>query len=498
MRWRRTLFSANGWVWLSLVLACGMGGVGAWLLFDSREATLAQAERETKNLVNTLGLEISHTITVYDLSLQALATNLRIAGLDTLPPEIRQNALFDASANAHFLGVMTHTDESGDILETSDGQSRPGVNIGDRDYFLIHRDHANAGLYVSAPYRARLRGGDESIAFSRRVDNPDGRFAGIVVGSLRLAYFREIFSSLSLGKNGAVTLIRSDGTVIMRLPFDPAIIGKRISTDFIDRSPEAGQRLAISPIDGVMRLTTYRRVPDLPMYVTIGLANDEILADWRSKAISLGLLLLLFFLLGSLGLTVLFGRELQGRIRAEKRSEAAALELSKLAVTDALTNLGNRRGFDEHLNDLIAVGDPFGLLLVDIDHYKSYNDLHGHHAGDVALQRVAAALQRGILHMGGAGYRYGGDEFAVLVSVSTQQALSDIGEHIIAEMRAANIAHEESSAGILTLSIGASLWSTDDSGDPDALIRAADKALYQAKRLGRNRVSLRPGAQAPA
>ncbi|WZB75126.1 hypothetical protein WJ972_35190 [Achromobacter insuavis] len=82
----------------------------------------------------------------------------------------------------------------------------PDVNFADRDFFQVHRERADAGMYISRPYQSRLRGGDESIGISRRLSHPDGSFAGVVSGSLRLAYFRERFAGLSIGPRDAITI----------------------------------------------------------------------------------------------------------------------------------------------------------------------------------------------------------------------------------------------------------------------------------------------------
>ncbi|MDR5671098.1 hypothetical protein KPA97_67845, partial [Burkholderia cenocepacia] len=91
-------------------------------------------------------------------------------------------------------------------------------DFADRDYFKVHRDADNVGLYVSQPYRARSRSGKESIALSRRIERPDHAFDGIAVVAIDLAYFEQLLSRLDVGPNGVSAIVRADGTILARNP----------------------------------------------------------------------------------------------------------------------------------------------------------------------------------------------------------------------------------------------------------------------------------------
>lgn len=161
--------------------------------------------------------------------------------------------------------------------------------------------------------------------------------------------------------------------------------------------------------------------------------------------------------------------------------ERAAAMLRYHSDHDALTNCLNRRTFNEALAGLPARGGPVGLLLIDIDHFKAINDTHGHLIGDRAITEVAACLGRG-LDAGTPLYRYGGEEFAVLLGRS---ALAET--QTLAEALRARVAEQALVGLAMTVSIGVAEWS----GPPEAVSTAlarADAALYRAKREGRNRV----------
>lgn len=181
----------------------------------------------------------------------------------------------------------------------------------------------------------------------------------------------------------------------------------------------------------------------------------------------------------------------------DKRRRYALAEanerLKKLSMRDSLTGIGNRRQFDL---DLAArwlraarVGDPLALLLIDIDHFKLYNDRHGHPAGDLCLQRVAGVLGELAEERGGVAARLGGEEFGVILPATGAADAALRADGFRVAVQALGIAHPSAPTdAVVTASIGVAVV-TPSVGDPHtALIEAADRALYQAKATGRNRV----------
>lgn len=175
----------------------------------------------------------------------------------------------------------------------------------------------------------------------------------------------------------------------------------------------------------------------------------------------------------------------------QKRAEMA---LKELATKDGLTGLSNRRAFDQMLMSEWARAQrtqkPLALLFVDVDHFKLFNDRHGHQSGDECLRAVAAAVSRHAMRPLDLASRYGGEEFALILPDMDCDAACTVAEEIRCAVMALQIAHGAMGAGDhLTLSVGvASHIPTDADGGPDRLLGAADEALYVAKRLGRNRV----------
>lgn len=170
---------------------------------------------------------------------------------------------------------------------------------------------------------------------------------------------------------------------------------------------------------------------------------------------------------------------------------ALYLRLTELATRDALTGLPNRRGLDEYLRGVYAFAERrrlgFALLVVDIDHFKRYNDRYGHARGDVALRRVAALLRKSAVRRHDFVARFGGEEFVVaLCDVTVREAIV-VAERLQKRVERARIAHEGMASGIVSVSVG--IGKTDDAARTslDELFEVADRALYQAKDRGRNR-----------
>jgi len=168
----------------------------------------------------------------------------------------------------------------------------------------------------------------------------------------------------------------------------------------------------------------------------------------------------------------------------QQQIEEANARLQLVSAIDALTGLGNRGAFDQKLAEETyrssRYKSPLSLLLIDVDRFKEYNDSYGHPAGDVALQTVARLL-RGVGRPSDFVARFGGEEFAILLPATGREGACVLAERLRKSVIAASFAHRP-----VTVSIGASTI-TAESQDGTALIQASDKALYDAKRRGRNR-----------
>jgi diguanylate cyclase (GGDEF)-like protein len=186
------------------------------------------------------------------------------------------------------------------------------------------------------------------------------------------------------------------------------------------------------------------------------------------------------------------GRRRHARHYWRKNLEA---QLSALALTDGLTGLWNRRAFDETLKRewerTLREGAQLSLLLLDIDHFKEFNDQYGHQVGDDCLRTVAAAV-KGALRASDIAARYGGEEIAVILPATDVADAVKVAEKMRSAIEALRLTHDPKGGSHITASIGAATAVARQGGTmsvPQSLLLAADTAMYKAKNGGRNRVA---------
>jgi diguanylate cyclase (GGDEF)-like protein len=175
-------------------------------------------------------------------------------------------------------------------------------------------------------------------------------------------------------------------------------------------------------------------------------------------------------------------------------------ELSAISLRDSLTGLGNRMALDEDLVQLEArvmrYGHRYCIALLDVDHFKSYNDTYGHQAGDEALRAVAEQFKEQA-RKGDAVYRYGGEEFLCIFPEQSLATAAVAVQRIRSGLERLAIPHADNHLGVLTLSAGLAVLDAGRTRSVGEVLKEADEALYRAKQLGRNRVeheALRPAA----
>jgi diguanylate cyclase (GGDEF)-like protein len=189
-------------------------------------------------------------------------------------------------------------------------------------------------------------------------------------------------------------------------------------------------------------------------------------------------------------------KEAQQLFNLQKHNlEAANVNLRSLIALDALTGIANRRSLDETLQSewlrALRNGNPISFMMMDIDHFKQYNDTYGHQAGDECLKKVGGVFKGFARRPGDLSARYGGEEFAVLLADTELIDASIVATQVLHAIQTLNIPHKNSSASnIVTISVGLAVMIPQPNLDPSQLIASADRALYCAKHGGRNRVAV--------
>ncbi len=463
----------------SVVTVIGFSAICVSIMLDMRRGEEALARQTLENLASSIDTEISRNIELYDLSLRAVVSNMLIPEIKSVSKPIRQLILFDHAASAKHFGAIHVLDAKGRLIIDASTLDPLPENHGDEEYFTVHRDHPDAGLFISRPM---LHRGAYAIVLSRRISGADGSFLGVVAGSIRFSYFHDLFGRLDLGEGDIITVLR-DRTIIMRRPFDLDVIGKNLAdrpdwnpANLIDRGSYSGA----GPVDSIPRLFV-RRSGTSPLAIVVGKPLDSIFSLWRTEATRIGAIMLALVVF-VLAVTLSLAREISRRAQAEDK-------LEELATTDALTGLKNRRKFDAEIDlewrRATRQKTALALLMIDADHFKSFNDSFGHQAGDQMLVGIAICISDAIRRAGDCVARYGGEEFAVLLP-----GVSAVDATRRAETIRLKVQQWSDGPTITTVSIGVASLTPSATMDWSLLVKAADNALYAAKANGRNQCVL--------
>ena len=408
-----------------------------------------------------------------------------------------------------------------------------GIDITDRHYF--HDALTKRGLVLS-DYLIGKAYGDPSImaAFPTSAIDPD--VDAVIVTSVALTWLEEIVGKWAARNGMSVALIDSSGAVLASKPATDNSAAQRAMIERVMVS--TGDEFVgstKSEVNGEQRMLASARVPDTNARLVVSIDERAILAaidrDIRAAYLQLGLVGLLV-LIGAwfmserliirpiqlltnaatrFGAGDMTARTVQNGLPPEFAPLAQAFngmatrlaererellnvnsQLSVLASVDTLSGLANRRAFDSRMTFewLKAEHDSarLALAMIDVDHFKAFNDTYGHLDGDACLTRIGDVLTRVAGEVKGFGARYGGEEFALMLPGVDAVRMAEVGEMIRAGIEALNLPHGGAPLGRITVSVGVAATVPAAGQNPADLIEAADAGLYMAKRRGRNTV----------
>jgi diguanylate cyclase (GGDEF)-like protein len=409
-----------------------------------------------------------------------------------------------------------------------------GLNVSDRAYFqsaLRSRDFALSDYVIT-----RISQTPGLIATYPVVDD-DGSVNAVILGTINLHWIGDLAATAAQRSGTSLALVDGGGTLVAASADEVKLVGRNFAEQPLARdmlSKDEGT-ITVAGFDGIPRIFAYVRVPWTQARLAVGL-DQSLVHSGIDREISIA-----YFQLGLFGLLVLLAAWFGGeklilrpirllvktaarfghgdfQVRAtgkpwvaEFEPLAAALDdmarklaarerelqianehLEELASLDGLTGLANRRGFDRELErewQRAREGRrPLALMMIDIDHFKLFNDRYGHVRGDACLRAVGETLSLVTLEEAVLVARYGGEEFALLLPGLDLERTSALAEEVRRAIEDLLIAHAEAPCGLVTISIGVeSLFPHANQSAAD-LVEAADRALYAAKRRGRNNV----------
>lgn len=277
-RFRLVLLTLSAAVLCAIALVAWSGAV------EDREAAEAEARQRGRLLTDAAAAKAAMTFRLADSAARSLAL--------IVEEQLRYNAPAGSRIRNHIRAMVDNdtpfrnlvvTDAAGTVI--FDGADvPPAFNVADRDFFAVHRDNPQAGMHISDLMRSRL-GRGWFIAISRRVNLPDGEFGGVAYAVIDLSHFERAYRDFDIGDHGFVTLWARGGKVLARTPRDPMLLedpgayAERITRL---RAPETVSEIFTrSPLDGIERWIIAREVDGLPLRVSVGLAEQEVLSSWE-------------------------------------------------------------------------------------------------------------------------------------------------------------------------------------------------------------------------
>jgi diguanylate cyclase (GGDEF)-like protein/PAS domain S-box-containing protein len=342
-------------IWWALLLSLGIGSLFARAIWTIRHDEWNYARQTNTNLVRTLQHGVEWTLNSFDMSLEGVAREASRPEVWALPADLRARVMFDHSLRSRAMGDILILDATGKAVLNSVLTQRSEPQFADRDFFVAHAIGGHQGLFVGKPRQSSLTG-RHVLPLSRAYHDTEGRFAGVVVGAIRLDYLNELFGSLELGASSGINLLRTDGVLIARFPYGNSDVGKSIAgTPNMARfqAESEGSFVGKAAIDGVERLYAFMKVGDFPIIVNVAQSTDTILAHWRRSAWMLGSFALVL-MLACVGLAGRFVQELALRQKVSAMLQVAEHDLrtilhsvpSAIAYWDA--QLHNRFANDAH------------------------------------------------------------------------------------------------------------------------------------------------------
>ncbi|SDG59180.1 diguanylate cyclase (GGDEF) domain-containing protein [Propionivibrio dicarboxylicus] len=452
-------------------------------LYYSYQQRVAESRKELENLSIIIESNVLATLSKIDVVISETAYTFgpmvdgrkKLALLEANQELLRRMAYIP---EAQALSLRVINADGRVVFNAGETAELPNVVVADRAYFLRHKSDPNAGLVLSEAILSRFTG-KWLLTLSRRMVDAEGNFAGVVQAALRTEYFQGLFELVNVGADDSISLLDENKRLLARHPprldavgqqFDQLAVVMHFPSD-----PSAISYRRGAGIDGVDRHYVIRNIGAYPYVLVVGRSSEAIRSLQQGK---IYLYVVCYFCLA-----LAFACFLWVYVRHQQ-------ELEKLATTDSLTGLKNRRIFDSTLEFMMArrvrnsFSERLSVALFDIDHFKMINDTRGHLKGDEVLRRVANVI-RCRVRKTDLSCRWGGEEFIVLLNDCDIEQAIVVAENIRSAIADESMSYPDDGFRV-TISAGVAEVAEGDT--VDSLVKRADDALYQAKASGRNRV----------
>ncbi|TPQ42184.1 GGDEF domain-containing protein [Bradyrhizobium guangdongense] len=426
-------------------------------------------------------------------------------------------------------------------IQCSTNNMYVGLDLSDRPYF---QQAQQTGRFVLSDFLLARPAQTPTVMAAYPVSAMGSDSGAVVLATVNLDWMSKVMNNLGGRPGISAMLVDSAGTVLAAPADQRSEIGRPLDNmplmsaiaDMALRSDQDEGSLSFMAVDGSKRAVSFIRIAGTNARLITSIDEDKVSAavnrDIRTAYLQLGFVVV-FVLLGALiaaeklvikpiemladmakrfGEGDLSARAARNRLPSEfvplaRAFNAMAAQLGQrerelvasndrltvMASIDMLSGLANRRGFQSRLDfewmRAQQYGSDLSLLMIDVDHFKLYNDSYGHLEGDACLTRLGETLSGIAADTMGFAARYGGEEFCLLLPNTDQARAGEIGEKVRGAVLKLSLPHITSNHMLVTVSIGVAATKPNDALRPGDLIEAADAALYAAKHRGRNTVA---------
>lgn len=471
---------------LLLAMLLPFAGLSFWQARDIYADQRARAASEALSLSRLIGysiddyIESTEDLLVFVAGSEAARTG-DFAALQTWFSEMLPS--YPHFMNIIFVGSDGIIRAAGLLPEDP---SKP-VDVSDTVYF--QRSMEATGLTVGDFMLGKISG-NPVVHVCYPVYDTAGARTGFVAAAFSLTRIQDRVIDLDVPSYMTATVVDQNGIVVARSDEAERWVGTDVSAMFdlprMRSVPEGTGELTLA--DGRSQLSSYTTVATVPWHVRCSVENTHVLQEVQAsieRQLSVSVPLFLLAFAGFLWI----GRDLDQMHRHTRR----------MALSDGLTGLSNIRQLEQDLHRAISAADrtdrPVSFIMLDLDNFKQFNDLRGHRAGDAALKAAAAVIKDAVRGRD-ACYRYGGEEFCVLLPDTDADGAYSVAERIRRQIAASEVRLADGTTAPITVSAGVATYPVNSNTAED-LINCSDAALYRAKDQGRNTVCIchrTPGA----
>jgi diguanylate cyclase (GGDEF)-like protein len=477
-----------------ILIYCTLGLVflsaGIWLVNDlmtSRASIIAERSALAIQTSRFMSQQFGTTIITTDYVLRDVTTKVTVAELDS--------ALSDPSVQKRLSAFLREK------LSTLPGVYGLGL-LDDQAIFVAAADEKLVGIQSNSKLHVKQGQTLESQAYieyipatksankqpaiivSRPILSPEGYFQGGALAAIMVSSAQDWITTFNIGEYDTMALVDEDGILLASNPPMPDAIGTLQS---LTGQPSFGDQrgsasfIAVSPLDGREHIYGVSKVENIPLSIIVGFDEAHVLREWQQRAWQSSV--------GFFTLLLLLGLALNKELEALAQRD----EMQKIATTDPLTGVANRRQLmlsgEMEIAKAIRYKYQAAVLMVDIDHFKSINDTWGHPTGDRVIQSLANGIVANVRNTDVVG-RLGGEEFVVVLTSTNSEGAFILADRLREFIECSISVHSDDGSQVFfTVSIGVAGLENKESSF-DKILGLADKALYDAKRRGRNKVVL--------